>query len=499
MLATTIGCIEGTTSADGSLEMFLGVPYAAAPVGELRFARPRAMAPTDKLIDGTGFGEPCPQIGDSQDGELTDLMGDEDCLTLNIWRPADAHGTMPVMFYLHGGQFLNGSGSVSAIADEPELAQSAIVVTHNSRLGPLGYLAHPALSEEGADKSSGNWGLFDSLLALQWVNDNMDSLGGNPDHVLLFGQESGATAACALMVSPLAEGLFTAVALQSPGCSWYEQELRDKSDEHFSAEEQGELFAGTAGCSGASDVPACLRELSVAEVEAAMVSRRAFLGEGYAWGPIVDDALLPASPRELIHDGRFTPVPVIAGVVTDEGSPYISSLPVDTTSELKFLVSLAAYLREGGYDGETTELVNQYSSATYGTFDAALAAFYSDVATICPTRSLLRKLSLQTETHGYVYAWPGSDGMGDPSTGDELPYVFGTPSALEDPLDAEVSEAVRSGWVFTTLGWSAVDEFGTWPAWDEDDWMWFRGAPDLSTGPRDDACDLYDTIDWQTF
>jgi para-nitrobenzyl esterase len=204
---TSTGPITGE-ERDG-VRSFKGIPFAALPVGELRWKPPQQTPPWTEPRACVEFGPACPQQGKDLYGPVGEM--NEDCLYLNVWTPAteDGVGRRPVMFWIHGGGFLFGSGG-KPVYDGAELAKrgGVVVVTCNYRLGPFGFLAHPALTAESPQHTSGNYGLLDQIAALQWVQQNIGAFGGDPGCVTIFGQSAGGVSVCALMASPLAKGMF---------------------------------------------------------------------------------------------------------------------------------------------------------------------------------------------------------------------------------------------------------------------------------------------------
>lgn len=202
---------------EGGVWVYKGIPYAAPPVGELRWKEPQPAEPWKEVRPCTEFGPACPQpSSDDQGGFMAVGETSEDCLYLNVWSPAETPGErLPVMVWIHGGAFRTGAGS-QAVYDGVNLAEKdVVVVTINYRLGPLGFFAHPLLTEESPNGSSGNYGLLDQVAALEWVERNIASFGGDPDNVTVFGESAGAMSICDLMASPLAEGLFDRAIVQS--------------------------------------------------------------------------------------------------------------------------------------------------------------------------------------------------------------------------------------------------------------------------------------------
>ncbi|MDZ7815865.1 MAG: carboxylesterase family protein [Planctomycetota bacterium] len=233
---TTNGPVQGIRQGD--VNVFKGLRYAAPPKGELRWKPPVLPEKWTETAQATSFGPACPQQPDKMFGRLKDM--DEDCLFLNVWAPKAASGA-PVIVWLHGGSFVSGKGS-QGIFDGYWLAESgAVVVTLNYRLGPFGFLAHPLLTDESEHGTSGNYGLLDQQMALEWVRDNISAFGGDPGNVSLFGQSSGAISACVHMTRPQTEGLFHRVLAMSAfvvmGLRELDREFRGLSSMHSKGEE----------------------------------------------------------------------------------------------------------------------------------------------------------------------------------------------------------------------------------------------------------------------
>jgi para-nitrobenzyl esterase len=207
------GRISGALGDDG-VRVYRGIPFAAPPVGDLRWRPPQPVEAWDGVRECIEFGPACPQpasmIGD------TPALQDEDCLYLNVWTAA-ADEPLPVMVWIHGGGCTTGAGSQSVYDGARFARRGVVLVTINYRLGPLGYLAHPLLSAESGHGVSGNYGLLDQIATLQWVQRNIAQFGGDPDCVTIFGESAGAQSVCWLMVSPLAEGLFHRAIAESGG------------------------------------------------------------------------------------------------------------------------------------------------------------------------------------------------------------------------------------------------------------------------------------------
>ena len=520
-ISTTTGCFVGIASGAG--EAYLGIPYAAAPVGDLRFLPPEPPEVAVDLFEAGELGAVCPQLRDSPGGATHAGEGDEDCLTLNVWRPSPrawSDGTegaqvadRPIVVFLHGGDFLSGSGGDPSVAVDPALAEGAVVVTLNYRLGPLGWLVHPVLSEENADSVSGNLGLLDAMAALHWVSDNADALGGDGEQILLAGHEAGGQLACALLVTPEAEGLFDAVALQSAPCGWVRQPLRRGGRTMVggeAGESVGEAFGVEVGCS--EDTPqkirSCLRERDPEELRLASgVGPAPFAYHDTAlpytyWGPVVDRVRLPGEPLELMRVGAFARVPVIVGTGLSDGYGAVMASPPAIghdgllTAELVTLRDLAGFTDVTAADLEGVFGVEGLDPAVdFPTLLDAFIAFYSDAIYACPGRETALVLAEHTLVYPYRFGHtPSISEQAD--LGDELRFVFGV--GLDDLTDEEqaMSAQLRGTWTWAAAGLPSIPGVGEWPSLSGDAWMVAGTSARLGSDPRKAVCEYLSEIGW---
>ena len=253
----TTGCGNYQGVSQGTTYAFLGIRYAAAPTGSRRWQAPQTLPCPTAVQQASAFGSKCPQL----DLESMAFVGDEDCLTLNIWAPAASVGSTsarrPVLFFIHGGgnslgasSELLAGGVATYRGDRLAAVANAIVVTVNYRIGPLGFLAHPTLDAEGAQGTSGNYGTLDQIAGLRWVRDWISSFGGDPSRVMIFGQSAGGQNTCMLVASPLAAGLFSAATILSGGCPGRTRAQIDTATQSL---------ATKAGCTAGNSPLACLR------------------------------------------------------------------------------------------------------------------------------------------------------------------------------------------------------------------------------------------------
>ncbi len=312
---TTAGRVSG--HADGAVTAFLGIPYAAAPVGAWRFAAPQAPVPWTGVRSGDAFGPAAPQpdrpIGVWFHGPTP--ATDEDCLSLNVWTPGvSGDPARPVIVWIHGGGWALGFSGSPLFAGAPlAVATDAVVVSINYRLGSLGWLNHPALAT-GPGAPAANWGLQDMVAALSWVRDNAVAFGGDPDRVTVYGQSAGAGSVMALLVSPLADGLFARAIAQSPPAG---ELVVPAARGHAWAQA---LSAELGGATEPIDFDA-LRGAPAGTIVAAheaLLATPEFRGTRGGAMPVVDEATLPIDPRRV--PTARPEIPVLIGTTADEAT-----------------------------------------------------------------------------------------------------------------------------------------------------------------------------------
>lgn len=296
---TAAGAVRGTVAADH--RQFAGVPYAAPPIGPLRWQPPAPANAWTGLRDATRPGPRCIQ---DTSNDLDRRATSEDCLNLNVWTPPPSGELRPVIVWIHGGAFLNGSGDVYN-ARRLTSRGDIIVVTINYRLGALGFLAHPALGPPG---DVGNYGLADQQAALRWVRDNIAGFGGDPDKVTIAGESAGGISVCDHLVAPGSEGLFRAAIMQSAPCQL--------QDDLPTAQNTSLEYAAEAGCPEPGAAAQCLRALPADKLQRALVYRH--LGTEVLSGPVTGTATLPVDPVTGFADGRAARAPVLIGSTADE-------------------------------------------------------------------------------------------------------------------------------------------------------------------------------------
>ena len=308
-LKTADGVLEGVVSADGKVRTFKGIPYAAPPIGVLRWKEPQPVAPWSGVRKAAEYGARAMQGRIYEDMVFHDTGPSEDCLYLNMWMPADTNQEkLPVMVWIHGGGFVAGSSSEPR-QDAGNLSKKGVlVVSMNYRLGVFGFLAHPDLTRESGRDASGNYGLLDQVAALKWVKRNIATFGGDPDNVTIFGESSGSASVSALVASPLAEGLFNrAIGESGAFFSRKQPSMRTRAE----AEEDGVRFAQSV--TGGTSIET-LRSAPAADVLAAALKM-----PRDAFRPIVDGYFLPADCMTIYSGGTQNHVALLAGWNRDEG------------------------------------------------------------------------------------------------------------------------------------------------------------------------------------
>lgn len=410
--------------------VFRGIPYAQPPVGDLRWKAPQPAIARAQTLDAVKFGERCCQFG-PPDGNILggtrSFMGSEDCLTLNIWTPKTKESTLrPVMFFIHGGGNVQGS-SINPLYDGQNLVEQGgvIIVTINYRLAQLGFLAHPQLSSEDKNSSSGNYGLLDQIMALDWVRANIANFGGDPNNITIFGESAGGLNVSCLVGSPLAAGKFHRAIVESGGFG-VNVPLKDpaNSSQVQSAEEFGVKFVKEAGCDRSSDPIACLRSKAAEDIFKILTGEAGVLNRfdgSTVYGPNVDGYVLKESPIVAIQNNRHNNVPIMIGTNKDEGTIFTVGLSVDTKAGYRKAVKSL-------FPGFSKEILKQYPIQDFGSPRNAFNAIITDITFVCPSRwaGLMASVN-QPNTYVYsftnVFDFPQTKQFGA-FHGQELLFVF---------------------------------------------------------------------------
>jgi len=480
-VVTTGGTVHGV--ALGASFAYLGVRYAAPPTGSLRFAAPAPTGCTaDADLDATALGPKCPQLDDSDV-----FQGDEDCLRVNIWAPAAAPSTpRAVMVWIHGGANAVGFAS-DPLYDGQKLAEAGdvVVVTLDYRVGQLGFVDHATLAAESS--ASGNYGLLDQIAALGWVHDNIAGFGGDPTNVTVFGESAGGRDTCSVVAAPSSAGLFTRSIIESGSCS--------ALPTRTIAQAQGNTFVSAAGCAAAADVPACLRALPTETLIRAAAPDPSIL-VSTAYQPVIDGTIQPVEPITALANGSAAHGPFMLGSNADETGATVGAIPDEDAYTAALVTQFGATA--------APKVKLQYPVARFTTPRAAFVRATTDARFVCPTRSMARAAHTGSQPPVYRYLFDDPASPFGAVHGIEIPFVFGTFSALLTPTgqpyqptatDLAVAAAVQADWVsFAKTG--APSGTPAWPAWDTTDPArhYTAAGADVQVGIRTDDCDFWDNL-----
>lgn len=405
---TTEGPVSGLQDMEQAACAWKGVPYAAPPTGELRLRATQKPAVRSGVYQAHKVGPSCPQVEDLTSGGKSESFS-EDCLYLNIWTPMKS-GRFPVMFWIYGGSFAVGSGSYD-LYDGARLAadKDLVVVTINYRLGPLGYLGLPELKEEDEHGSTGNYGLLDQVRALEWVRDNIEGFGGDPDNVTIFGQSAGGMSVCALLVSPLTEGLFhRAMDMSGPS------ELTWTLEKSYA---RGQSYVEKMGCDG-PQVLECLRSKPLKKFD--LKSENDLLAFGINNSPCVDGYALTGLPIDMIEKGEYHRVPTILGSTRDELRIYTVMIPGLGLWSKGSTRSFMCLLTGGNCD----EVVSMYKFSDYRRPIDLAFAFGNEMVFDTPAFLMAEAMSRNNPVYLYRFDWNRT----------RFPHKMGAFHALDVPF-----------------------------------------------------------------
>jgi para-nitrobenzyl esterase len=462
VVRTEDGPISGITDSQG-VTSYKGIPFAAPPVGNSRWRAPQPVARWASVRKADHFGNACFQNQDHSRLPWTEPFMEqgpvsEDCLYLNVWTAAKSPSERrPVMVFMYGGGFVEGSGSV-AVYDGTQLAKrGAVLVNMNYRVGPLGFLVYPELTKESAHSSSGNYGLLDQIAALQWVHKNIAGFGGDPSRVMIFGQSAGASSVYDLMQSPLAKGLFARAIAESGRMIF--ASTGDTQPTLVDREQMGVRWAESKGAHTLSDLRALSPDILFKSADAG--------GPALSNQPVADGWVLPAP-------GRATPaseVSLIVGMVADD----IGISPADFGPGQE--PSVAAYrdAAKRKYAEKADEFLKLYPV----TSDEAAATMKKEASRDQARVSIDLWSANQLKLSGKVYTyffdraipWPEHPEFGAFHTS-EVPYIFENLELTRHPIesvDQQVSDAVSSYWMnFAASGDPNGKSLSNWPAYTPD-------------------------------
>jgi para-nitrobenzyl esterase len=452
VVATAGGAVRGQAAAAG--KEFLGIPYAAPPVGVLRWQPPRPAAPWHGTRAATAYGPHCPQ----PPGSFGRASTTEDCLYLNVFSPAGSKAqNLPVMVWVHGGSLRTGESDDYNPAGL--VRDGVVVVTINYRLGALGFLADSALASHPGGPA-GNYGLMDQQAALRWVQHNIRGFGGDPGDVTLFGESAGGLSTLAQLVSPGARGLFQRAIVESGTYQLTQQPLA-------AAESAGQAFADKAGCASTTapaSTAACLRRLPVSAILADE--------DPTGYTPDVDGAVLTQPVKTALARGQFNRVPVIIGTNHDEYRLFVAGIQLlgGRVTAANYQTMIASTL--GVSAGIADAIAAQYPLSRYPSPPVALGAVGTDAIFACHALTAEQSLARHVPTYAYEFNDENAPELFLPPAGfpygaahaSELPYLFGQ-TAIPHPAGfsaAQLQLAANMKRDWTNLAKTGIPAAG-WP------------------------------------
>lgn len=447
--ATSVSAPAGNFIGKEFPEMvqYRGIPYAKAPVGELRWKTPQKIGYLENY-QATEFGEKCAQPLSLFTTDKTQIVGDEDCLFLNLYKPKTDRTDLPVMVWIHGGGHITGFGDqfdTSALTAN----KNVITVTFNYRLGPLGYLSHPALGKE-----SGNFGLLDQQMVMQWVKDNAEAFGGNPDNITLFGESAGGMSTGMHILTPSSKGLFNKAIIQSgPFFSQFNIASRAKADKH------GETYVKHLGCDNlqGDELMSCLRDIPVeqAVLTSGLENKVSVASE---WSPVYGTPIVPKGAREALQSGEFNQVPVINGSNLNEGNLFAHYMLLG--GQLTSFDDVEKILSFQYGEKQAKRVQASYPSDEYKTPGAMYADIMTDIMFACPSYTTSKNLAKYVDVYTYEFSdknapiihkpHPDLDGFGAYHASD-IVYVLQTDFDLAAPeslntMQKALSDQIQTYW-----------------------------------------------------
>jgi para-nitrobenzyl esterase len=482
--------------AAGGVESFKGIPYAAPPVGDLRWRPTQPAAPWTGVRQAADFGPECMQgrFGPPPPPDAPPAPApSEDCLFLNVWRPTNASPTskLPVMVWIHGGGFVGGSGSSPFTAGTQFARQGVLLVSFNYRLGRFGFFAFPALSRERPNELKGNYAYMDQIAALQWVKRNIAAFGGDPNNVLIFGFSAGGVSVHSLLASPMARGLFHKAITESGGSRDSVLTARpmreDGVDPNYpvSAETIDTPFARSGGGGGANAAAlAKLRALSANEVLRGAPAQPGANAPFYETTPILDGKLITETAETAYKARRQPRVPLLVG-----------SNSADTAgNRIKATTKEQLFARYGQRSAEAKAAYDPDGSADLPTL---IARANDDFGQAEPARFAANAFAANgSPVYRYRFSYVPTAmreqmRAGTPHGG-EIGFVFGTPMArpgtTPSPEDLAVSRMAQSYWVnFAKTGDPNGAGLPTWPRHDPAKDVIFEFRPDGTAGAGPDV------------
>jgi len=480
IVQTDRGPVAGKVDGQQQVRAFLGIPYAAAPTGERRWRPPVVPEPWTSVRDASRVGPACPQISVPAYAKTS-----EDCLTLNVWVPLGGASRKPVLVWIPGGAFIEGSGGYE-LYDGARLAsrEDAVVVTMNYRIGALGFLGHALLAAEAGLPANPSFGLLDQRAALDWVRRNIGNFEGDPALVTVFGQSAGAWSVCAHLAMPTSRGLFARAIMQSGACA---------GPLYFGpgeAQTQGEAFMRALGCHDLG----CMRAAPVDRVLHALPTKHGYVvSPGVWWGPVVDGRLLPVVPLEALERGTAAPVPLIVGWNRDEGKIH-AAFPGAMTEEQR-----DSFVRDSFGEEAVGPVAARYARPSA---NESFVDLMTDGGFACQARRAARGFAAQGNS---VFLYELTHALESPRLHDfgathsvDLWLLFGNEEGGIRLADSErpLSQAMMDAWGRFARSGDPAGASLTWPRYTaaNDTSLIWDTSPGLANGVKRETCTFWDSF-----
>ncbi len=457
IVRTESGPVSGTTS--GGIRAYLGIPYAAPPTGDLRWRPPVPAQSWQGTRPATAYGPACPQVvprdtfAGAQPGNMS-----EDCLYLNVWTPArNPDDKLPVMVFIHGGSFLEGGGSIPLYNGTNLAKKGVVLVNLNYRLGPLGFLAHPALTNESLKNTSGNYGLQDQAAALKWVKKNIAGFGGDPNRVTIFGESAGAASVLVHLASNDTRGLYQQAIVES-GPLWTNGSELNIISSKAEAEQYGIEYAKSLGYEG-PDAIRNMRSLDAWTLVNATPDPASAFWKVHTirFKPTIDGVVIPEDPEKIFFEKRQNPVPLIIGTNTNEDSTLAANTGMNVTQYNKYIQS-----RFGEY---APEVLQKYPATTRDEVQHQMGRIMTDVDFSAAAKFVAwsqSQLNPNTYLYRFTYVILPDSSLGA-FHGEELIFLFRPAAIVPDSAGARVSDTMMDSWVRFAKSGDPSGGNVTWP------------------------------------